>query len=128
MSHVQLVPAAERRLPDLAPEGAGRQRLAAAAALVLDDTPLPEVDHLADGTNAGQLTEQPFEQRAPAASEAAEIDDPGQSLGCDVPHVARSCLDHRPRAARHAGQTTDRKWCPVWNLPPGNLPLVLMPL
>jgi hypothetical protein len=52
---VDVVPAAERVLPDPAPERARREVGAAAAALVVADVALPQVHDLAECAHPGQL-------------------------------------------------------------------------
>jgi hypothetical protein len=55
-------------LAHLPPERAGGEAGAAAAPLVVADVALPEVDHLAEGADAGQLAEQAFDERCTASS------------------------------------------------------------
>jgi hypothetical protein len=70
--HVDVVPAAERALPDLGPELAVREVLAAGTPFVVGDVALPEVDDLAQRADAGELAEQAFQQGGSAAAEPAE--------------------------------------------------------
>ena len=78
-------PSVERRRPfghplnravaDLRPERALRERAAAAAVVVVEQAALEEVDDLADRDHVGELAEHALQQRAAAASRAAEEDD-----------------------------------------------------
>jgi hypothetical protein len=52
---VDVVPAAEGQGADPPPEAALREPRAAAAALVVADVALPEVDHLAERAHTGEL-------------------------------------------------------------------------
>ena len=65
---VDVVPAAEGQLADPLPERAGGEAGAAAAALVVADVALPEVDDLAERAHPGQFAEQAFDERCPASS------------------------------------------------------------
>ena len=66
------VPPAERLHADLLPEPADREAVAAAAPLVVTQVALPKVHHLAQRRHAGELPQQAFEQRRPAAAKAAQ--------------------------------------------------------
>src|SRR4051794_14027171 len=72
---VDLVPPAEGGLADPAPEVAFGDGRAATAELAFDQAPLPEEDDLPRGAEPGQLAEDALDQRAPAAAEAADVQD-----------------------------------------------------
>ena len=72
---VQGVPTAEGDVTHAAPERARREGLTAAAQLVVAQAAVPQVNGLADAEDAGQLSERSFEQRGPAATLPAEVDD-----------------------------------------------------
>ena len=72
---VDVAPAAERHLADLGPERAVVERLAARAQLVVAHAALPQVQHLAQRADAGQLGDDPFEQGRAATAETADETD-----------------------------------------------------
>ena len=69
---VDVVPAAVRLVADGPPEVAVGERGTAAAALVVTDVALPQVDDLTERTRAGKLTQNPFQQGGTAAAQAAD--------------------------------------------------------
>jgi hypothetical protein len=64
---VDVVPAAEGLLPDALPEPAGGEPAAAAAALVVAQVALPEVDDLAERAHPGEFAEQTFDECCPTS-------------------------------------------------------------
>jgi len=73
---IHLLGAAECGGEDLLPKRTLLKRLAAAAAIPLRDAALPRVYELADRAHTGHLSEQAIDQRATAAANAPDIDNP----------------------------------------------------
>jgi hypothetical protein len=71
---VHVLPAAERLDADRFPEFAGREAGTAAAAFVVDDVPLPEVDEFPQGAHGGQFTEEPLDEGGPTSPQTTEIE------------------------------------------------------
>ena len=117
---VEGIPAAERDLADLAPEGALRQRDPASASLAAKQAALPQVDDLAHAAYARQRAEQPLDQRRTRPARTADEDDPDRFsplppfVVAPGGKVGRAARDHGegtalPAAAgRPAGPATRR--------------------
>src|SRR5919109_564914 len=80
-STITLAPTTERAPPDRRPALALSERTAAAAETVLAKPGVPQVTDLARREEAGELSHDAVEQRAPAAPQPADVQDLDLGLG-----------------------------------------------